>query len=411
MNQQDDGDDDRKPSSSNVPSSDGPSSPPASSSAAAGSEGGDNNVTTTNSTIESDIDTIYIDYSELTPSDMVDDDGAPNGSGPGKKEPTFIAKLHSILSNPAFEDIVSWLPHGRAWRVHQRRAFEEQVIPLYFRHGKYSSFMRQVNGWGFQRIYQGPDYNGYYHELFLRGMPHLANKMRRPSGINKAKVAPSLSSAGRKVSTSNAGTICTAPDFYRMAETHPLPLPTILVPQPTPILQATTPSHGGLGQELGANLSANISDSVAVPIDNAAGAAYSLHATAGILGPAINNHFPAVAGAYGANLLAPQPSLRSLLWANPAAASYQPPLTLPQNQMLMETLLAQQYQISHQQHILSSLGAPLAMAGSGLNAAAMLSLGTGPTVLELQGEASTAQYEAQPQLPNTFEESAAKEEK
>jgi len=207
MNQQDDGDDDRKPSSSNVPSSDGPSSPPASSSAAAGSEGGDNNVTTTNSTIESDIDTIYIDYSELTPSDMVDDDGAPNGSGPGKKEPTFIAKLHSILSNPAFEDIVSWLPHGRAWRVHQRRAFEEQVIPLYFRHGKYSSFMRQVNGWGFQRINQGPDYGGYYHELFLRGMPHLAMEMRRPSQSWPAT---------RERAKITDCSLADPPDFYKM---------------------------------------------------------------------------------------------------------------------------------------------------------------------------------------------------
>ena len=128
----------------------------------------------------------YTDYSHLTLEDMKDIHSIsspsflPPGGGTGQessdsgrnsnnqKEPPFVAKLHSILSNSAFDDIVSWLPHGRAWRVDQRAAFEEQVLPLYFRHGKYSSFMRQVNGWGFQRINQGPDYGGYYHEVSVQ---------------------------------------------------------------------------------------------------------------------------------------------------------------------------------------------------------------------------------------------------
>jgi hypothetical protein len=81
------------------------------------------------------------------------------------KEQTFPVKLHMILSNPDFEDIVGWLPHGRSWRILQQKAFEEKVIPLYFRHGRYSSFARQVNGWGFRRITHGSDYNSYYHEV------------------------------------------------------------------------------------------------------------------------------------------------------------------------------------------------------------------------------------------------------
>jgi hypothetical protein len=81
------------------------------------------------------------------------------------KDDTFPVKLHMILSNPAFEDIIAWLPHGRSWRILQQKAFEEKVIPLYFRHGRYSSFARQVNGWGFRRITHGSDYNSYYHEV------------------------------------------------------------------------------------------------------------------------------------------------------------------------------------------------------------------------------------------------------
>lgn len=59
--------------------------------------------------------------------------------------PTFPVKLHLILSNPEFEKIVAWLPHGRAWRILDHKALEEKVIPLYFRHGRYSSFARQVS--------------------------------------------------------------------------------------------------------------------------------------------------------------------------------------------------------------------------------------------------------------------------
>jgi hypothetical protein len=81
------------------------------------------------------------------------------------KEPTFPVKLHLILSNPEFEDIIAWLPHGRSWRILQQKAFEDRVIPLYFRHGRYSSFARQVNGWGFGRVTRGSDYNSYYHEV------------------------------------------------------------------------------------------------------------------------------------------------------------------------------------------------------------------------------------------------------
>lgn len=81
------------------------------------------------------------------------------------KEPTFPVKLHMILSNPEFEDVITWLPHGRSWTIHNHKAFEERVIPLYFRHVRFASFARQVNGWGFRRVTQGSDYNSYYHEV------------------------------------------------------------------------------------------------------------------------------------------------------------------------------------------------------------------------------------------------------
>lgn len=119
---------------------------------------------------------------------------------PPGRVPNFPAKMHAILSRPDLSDIVAWMPHGRAWRVLKPREFEVQVIPIYFEHSKFSSFVRQANGWGFRRITQGNDRNGYYHELFLRGLPHLCKKMKRPGVAEKEAAAAEHEPDLRKIS-------------------------------------------------------------------------------------------------------------------------------------------------------------------------------------------------------------------
>lgn len=61
-----------------------------------------------------------------------------------KQNTAFPSKLHEILSSPEFQDLITWLPHGRAWRVLKPKVFEEKIIPRFFRSSKYASFMRQV---------------------------------------------------------------------------------------------------------------------------------------------------------------------------------------------------------------------------------------------------------------------------
>eukprot|EP00339_Tiarina_fusa_P009988 CAMPEP_0117080176 /NCGR_PEP_ID=MMETSP0472-20121206/56578_1 /TAXON_ID=693140 ORGANISM="Tiarina fusus, Strain LIS" /NCGR_SAMPLE_ID=MMETSP0472 /ASSEMBLY_ACC=CAM_ASM_000603 /LENGTH=475 /DNA_ID=CAMNT_0004807727 /DNA_START=135 /DNA_END=1562 /DNA_ORIENTATION=+ len=122
----------------------------------------------------------YKDYS-------THDDPDPNTpvTAPGRI-PNFPAKMYAILSRPDLQDIVSWMPHGRSWKVHKPREFEVKVIPAYFEHSKFSSFIRQANGWGFRRmISKGPDRNSYYHEMFLRSVPHMLKMMKRPPPSSK----------------------------------------------------------------------------------------------------------------------------------------------------------------------------------------------------------------------------------
>ena len=114
----------------------------------------------------------------------------------------FPHKLHKILSTPEFSDIICWLPHGRAWRVQQQDRLESEVLPKFFQHQKYSSFSRQVYGWGFHRVTSGPDYNGFFHEYFLRDAPDLCLKMKRPSRTELAERRQALPDI--------------PPDFYSM---------------------------------------------------------------------------------------------------------------------------------------------------------------------------------------------------
>ena len=93
----------------------------------------------------------------------------------------FPFKLHEMLSrveDDGFADIVSWQPHGRCFVVHKPKQFVE-ILPRYFALSKISSFQRQLNLYGFQRLTRGDDRGGYYHELFLRGMIHLAHRIPR----------------------------------------------------------------------------------------------------------------------------------------------------------------------------------------------------------------------------------------
>ena len=124
---------------------------------------------------------------------------------------SFPVRLYEILSNPELEQIITWLPSGEAWTVVDPDAFTKTITPRYFRNqSKYASFMRQVNGWGFQRVSLGPGKSAYYHERFIRGRPDLVRTMTRQaacstsadSNINVPYITTALAARGVMSSSS-----------------------------------------------------------------------------------------------------------------------------------------------------------------------------------------------------------------
>ena len=78
---------------------------------------------------------------------------------------TFPIVLHRILFKEELSAIITWLPHGCSWKIVNKSRFVDEVIPKFFNHKNYKSFLRQVNGWGFVRINKGSDEGSYYHKV------------------------------------------------------------------------------------------------------------------------------------------------------------------------------------------------------------------------------------------------------
>jgi hypothetical protein len=111
-----------------------------------------------------------------------DDDTADPHERRGGISISFPIKLHTILDQveaDGLSHIISWQPHGRCFVIHKPKEFAEFIMPGYFRQTKLTSFQRQLNLYGFNRITRGNDSGGYYHELFLRGKPFLCKRMVR----------------------------------------------------------------------------------------------------------------------------------------------------------------------------------------------------------------------------------------
>lgn len=88
---------------------------------------------------------------------------------------TFPFKLYEILADEGNKSAIEWVSDGRLWRIVSVAEMERHVLPKYFNHSKYQSFLRQVYRWGFKRY--GSDRDCYFHEAFRKDQPECTVKM------------------------------------------------------------------------------------------------------------------------------------------------------------------------------------------------------------------------------------------
>ncbi|XP_031483190.1 heat stress transcription factor B-2b-like [Nymphaea colorata] len=89
--------------------------------------------------------------------------------------------------------MVSWNEEGNGFVVWMPEEFSQLLLPKYFKHSNFSSFIRQLNTYGFRKI--ASDRWEFGHEKFQRGRRHLLVE------IDRRKCIPSIFPAFLKAST------------------------------------------------------------------------------------------------------------------------------------------------------------------------------------------------------------------
>ena len=90
----------------------------------------------------------------------------------------FPETLYDIISVVDYSHIIAWLPHGRAFFIHDRQRFASEILTRFFDGAKFTSFTRRLKRWNYARVPRGPEMGAYYNPNFKRDQPDLVRKMR-----------------------------------------------------------------------------------------------------------------------------------------------------------------------------------------------------------------------------------------
>lgn len=91
----------------------------------------------------------------------------------------FVAKLFTMLSESENNAFISWGPDGGAFFVWNPTEFSSTVLPKYFKHNNFCSFVRQLNIYGFHKVENEHWMFTHDDKLFQRDHPELISKIQR----------------------------------------------------------------------------------------------------------------------------------------------------------------------------------------------------------------------------------------
>ncbi|KAG7368476.1 HSF-type DNA-binding protein [Nitzschia inconspicua] len=101
----------------------------------------------------------------------------------------FLTKTFHMIDS-CDPTVATWNDDGMSFIIHDVAAFADNILPLYFKHSKFASFVRQLNFYSFRKIRAEPDFKisvktnqnntvQFIHEFFRKGRPDLLHKINR----------------------------------------------------------------------------------------------------------------------------------------------------------------------------------------------------------------------------------------
>ncbi|KAI9010903.1 HSF-type DNA-binding-domain-containing protein [Phycomyces nitens] len=103
---------------------------------------------------------------------------------------TFVHKLYNMVIDSQYQHLIAWSYTGSSFIVCNIMEFSRDVLPKHFKHNNFSSFVRQLNMYGFHKVNKSPRGHRtlaenqiweFSHPKFLRDRADLLDDIKRKS--------------------------------------------------------------------------------------------------------------------------------------------------------------------------------------------------------------------------------------